>query len=68
MFLKSFNFLFKINFFVFSDRFDMLMSKLIFLKKYYFNIFSSEKYFKSQSLPHSQKFFTFYTTCVFFLK
>jgi len=34
----------------------MLISKIIFKtwKIYYFDVFSSEKYFKKQSLPHSQ--------------
>ena len=39
---------------MFSDRFDMLISKIFFLKKYHFNIFLSKKYFESQPLPQSQ--------------
>ena len=37
---------------IFSDRFVVLMSKIIFLKKNYFNVFLSKKYFKS--LPQYQ--------------
>jgi hypothetical protein len=34
---------------MFSDHFNVLMSKIIFKnKKYYFNAFSSEKYFEKQ--------------------
>jgi hypothetical protein len=33
------------------DCFDVLILKLIFLKKYYFDAFSSKKYFEKQSLP-----------------
>jgi hypothetical protein len=57
--LKKFeNFLFfallQINIFlVFLDHFDPLISKII-LKKYYFDIFVSEKYFERQPQPHSQ--------------
>jgi hypothetical protein len=41
---------------VFLIYFDVLISKIIFLNKkiYYFNIFSSEKYFEKQLSPHSQ--------------
>jgi hypothetical protein len=40
---------------MFLDHFDVLMSKIIFKnKKYYFNTFSSEKYFKKQPHPYSQ--------------
>jgi len=40
---------FKLIFLAFSDRFDVLISKLIFKNKnkYYFDIFSSKKYFKN---------------------
>jgi len=31
---------------MFSDHFDVLMSKIIFLKKYYFNVFWNKKHFK----------------------
>ena len=42
-------FLKKINFFlVFSNHFNILISKIIFLKKNYYNIFSSKKQFKEQ--------------------
>jgi hypothetical protein len=35
---------------MFLDHFDALISKIIFkkIKEYYFNIFSSKKYFKKQ--------------------
>jgi len=47
-------FLLKIIFFLFLDRFDVLMSKIFFFKKkYYFDAFSNEKTFKKQPLPHS---------------
>jgi hypothetical protein len=38
------------------DRFEALMSKLIFLKikKHHFDAFRHEKYFKKQLQPHSQ--------------
>jgi hypothetical protein len=38
---------------MFSDRFDVLISKIIFLKykkKYYFDIFLNKKYFKLRPL------------------
>jgi hypothetical protein len=46
---------------MFSDRFDMLMSK-IFLKnkKYYFNTFPSKKYFEKQPQLHFQIHFIFF--------
>ena len=39
---------------MFSDHFDILISKMIFkkYKKYYFDVFSSEKHFKKQSQPN----------------
>jgi hypothetical protein len=51
IFFKNLKFFYlKLNFFMFLYCFDMAMLKIIFLKKYYFNIFLSKKYFKSQSL------------------
>jgi hypothetical protein len=45
---EKINFFFQIKIFlVFLNHFDALISKLIFLKKYYFNIFLSEKHFKN---------------------
>jgi hypothetical protein len=41
---------------MFSNRFDMLISK-IFFKKYYFNIFLNKKYFKAQPQPRFQASF-----------
>ena len=42
---------FKSIFCMFSDRFEVVMSKIIFFKKkFYFDIFSSKKYFKKQLL------------------
>jgi len=49
-FLKIFIYL-KLIFSVFLDHFNVLILKIIFLKKYYFNIFSNKKYFKNQTLP-----------------
>jgi hypothetical protein len=39
---------------MFSDRFDVLISKIIFLKKYYFDVFLNEKHFEKQLPPHFQ--------------
>jgi hypothetical protein len=49
--------LLQINIFlVFSDHFDALISKIIFLnKKCYFNTFPSKKHFEKQSQSHFQK-------------
>jgi len=45
-FLKKIGF--NLIFFMFSDRFDMLMLKIIFKnKKYYFDAFINENYFKN---------------------
>jgi len=43
--------LFKIFFLCFSDHFNVLMSKIIFLKKYDFNTFLNEKHFHQQPQP-----------------
>jgi hypothetical protein len=49
-FFKIFIYL-KLIFSVFLDHFNVLILKIIFFKKYYFNIFSNKKYFKNQMLP-----------------
>ena len=56
IFEKILFFYFKLIFFIFSDHFDKLMSKIIFKNKkiYYFDIFSSEKHFKIQLILHSE--------------
>jgi len=59
--LIFFNFFiyFKLIFFlVFSDHFDMLSQKLFLKnkKKYYFDVFSSEKYFEKQPQLYFQTF------------
>jgi hypothetical protein len=41
-------------FFLFLNRFDMLISKIILKNIYYFNAFLNKKYFKKQLLPHFQ--------------
>jgi hypothetical protein len=56
-FPKNSFFFVKINFFLYvSDRFDVLISKMIFKKwkKHHFDAFFHEKHFKKQSQPHSQ--------------
>jgi hypothetical protein len=51
IFFKNLKFFYlKLNFFMFLYCFNVAMLKIIFLKKYYFNIFLSKKYFKLQSL------------------
>jgi hypothetical protein len=61
MFLKKFIFFyfflcFKLIFFlVFSNHFDVIILKIIFLKKkHYFDTFPSEKYFEKKPLPDTQ--------------
>jgi hypothetical protein len=44
-------FLLKINFFMFSDRFDVLISKIKFFLKYHFNVFLNKKHFELQLQP-----------------
>jgi hypothetical protein len=39
-------------FLVFLDYFNVLMLKIIFFKKNYFDVFSSKKYFKKQPQLH----------------
>jgi hypothetical protein len=39
---------------IFLDHFDALISKMIFLKNYYFDIFPSKKHYEKQPQPHSQ--------------
>ena len=53
---------------MFSDYFDVLMSK-IFKKKHYFNTFPNKKHFEKQPLPHSQTSLTNISQrLLFFLK
>jgi hypothetical protein len=50
-FLKKFKIFFHIKIFlVFLNHFDALISKLIFFKKYYFNIFLSKKHNRNHTL------------------
>jgi hypothetical protein len=53
---KKFNFfLLKINFFYVLDRFDALISKIVFKnKKHHFDAFWHKKHFEKQSQPHFQ--------------
>jgi hypothetical protein len=55
-FLKnSIFFLLKINFFYVLDRFDALISKIVFKnKKHHFDAFWHKKHFEKQSQPHFQ--------------
>ena len=47
VFLKKVNFFFvKVNIFYILNHFDVLILKIIFFKKNYFNIFQHEKYFE----------------------
>jgi hypothetical protein len=54
--IGSFEFIFFILnlFFYIFKLFNVLILKIIFLKKYYFNIFSNKKHFKKQLLTHYQ--------------
>jgi hypothetical protein len=47
-------FLFKIIFLCFLIVLNMLILKIIFLKKYYFNIFLNKKHFKKQLIQYLQ--------------
>jgi hypothetical protein len=50
MLLKKINFFyFKLIFLIFLDRFDMLILKIIFFKKYFIT-FPNKKYFKNNTL------------------
>jgi len=52
---NQFLFLLKIIFLYVLDRFDTLISKIIFKnKKYYFDAFRYEKHFEKQLQPHSR--------------
>jgi len=39
---------------MFSNHFDVLISKIFFKNIYYFNVFLSENHFEKQPLSHSQ--------------
>jgi hypothetical protein len=54
LFVFGFKFFFKKI--LFSNRFDMLISKINFfkIKKCYYDVFSSKKHFKKQLLPQDQ--------------
>jgi len=55
VFLKKLIFLFKIKKFIFLDRFNILISKIIFKnKKIYFDAFLRKKYFEPSPLLQSQ--------------
>ena len=45
---------------MFSNHFDILISKIIFKKKYYFDAFPSKKHFEKQPQPHFHQTFYIY--------